>query len=180
MRYEALVAEPDATVRGICAFAGIPFEPAMLDYAGAVDVSSKPHQQRLLAPPTTGVRSWREDMAAADVAAFEAVAGDLLRELGYEVPRAGPRRRGRRSRVAWYDARLAAWNASASLAPALAAVAAAAPATLSLRASARRDRGVAMRRPFSERKYVRSVAIPGVYLPSGIRHAIDPSSTRSA
>ena len=32
-----------------------------------------------------------------------------------------------------------------------------------------------MRRPFSDRKYVRSVAIPGVYLPSGIRHAIDPA-----
>jgi len=115
VRYEALVADPDATVRGICAFAGIPFDSAMLDYAGAVDVSSKPHQQRLLAPPTTGVRSWRDDMPAADVAGFEAVAGDLLRELAYDVtsesrPRARPALTRR-----WYDARLAAWNASASL-----------------------------------------------------------------
>jgi Sulfotransferase family len=115
VRYEALVADPDATVRGICAFAGIPFDSAMLDYAGAVDVSSKPHQQRLLAPPTTGVRSWRDDMPAADVAGFEAVAGDLLRELEYDVtaesrPRARPALTRR-----WYDARLAAWNASASL-----------------------------------------------------------------
>ncbi|HKX47961.1 MAG TPA: sulfotransferase [Gaiellaceae bacterium] len=115
VRYEALVADPDGTVRGICAFAGIPFEPVMLDYAGAVDVSSKPHQQRLLAPPTTGVRSWREDLSAADVAAFEAVAGDLLRELEYEVTsQSGPGPRTALTR-GWYDARLAAWNASASL-----------------------------------------------------------------
>ncbi|HYI75110.1 MAG TPA: sulfotransferase [Gaiellaceae bacterium] len=115
VRYEQLVASPEDVVREICAFASIPFEPAMLDYTGAVDVSAKPHQQRLLTPPTSGVRSWREDMQAADVEAFEAVAGDLLAELGYEtVSRAhgGPRQALERG---WYDVQLAAWNASASL-----------------------------------------------------------------
>jgi hypothetical protein len=115
VRYEELVAEPEGTIRRVCAFATIPFEPAMLDYAGAVDVSAKPHQQRLLTPPTTGVRSWRADMSAEDAAAFEAVAGDLLAELGYELTS------GTRSGLeptlarAWYDARLAAWNATASI-----------------------------------------------------------------
>ena len=115
VRYEELVAEPEATVRAICTFAAIPFEPAMLDYTGAVDVSAKPHQQRLLTPPTSGVRSWRDDLSADDVAAFESVAGELLGELGYE---AGSRSSGgARSTLArgWYDARLTAWNASASL-----------------------------------------------------------------
>jgi hypothetical protein len=115
VRYEALVADPDASVRAICAFADVPFEPAMLDYAGAVDVSSKPHQQRLLTPPTTGVRSWRDDMPAQDVAGFEAVAGDLLSELGYEVRSAGTGRARPALSRTWYDARLAAWNASISL-----------------------------------------------------------------
>ena len=115
VRYEDLVAEPEATVRAICAFAAIPFEPAMLDYTGAVDVSAKPHQQRLLTPPTRGVRSWREDMPADDVAAFESVAGDLLGELGYEVESSSSG--GVRPALArgWYDSRLLAWNASASL-----------------------------------------------------------------
>ena len=112
VRYEVLVAEPETTVRAICAFAAIPFEPGMLDYTGAVDVSAKPHQQRLLTPPTKGVRSWREDMPEEDVAAFESVAGDLLRELGYEV---GSSSSGGALARGWYDARLAAWNASASL-----------------------------------------------------------------
>ena len=115
VRYEALVADPETTVRGICEFAGIPFESAMLDYAGAVDVSSKPHQQRLLAPPTTGVRSWRADMSATGVAEFEAVAGDLLRELGYDVTSSETAAAKAAFARRWYDARLAAWNASASL-----------------------------------------------------------------
>ena len=115
VRYEQLVAAPESTVRAICEFAAVPFEPLMLDYTGSVDVSAKPHQQRLLTPPTSGVRSWREDMSADDVAAFESVAGEVLSELGYEVgsPSSG------RARPAlarwWYDARLTAWNAAASL-----------------------------------------------------------------
>jgi hypothetical protein len=115
VRYEELVADPEGVVRGICTFAELPFEPAMLDYAGAVDVTAKPHQQRLLTPPTTGVRSWREDLASEDVAAFEASAGELLSELGYELgSEATP---GARQALArrWYGARLAAWNAATSL-----------------------------------------------------------------
>jgi Sulfotransferase family len=115
VRYEELVADPESVVRRICVFAAIPFERTMLDYAGAVDVSAKPHQQRLLMPPTSGVRSWRQDMSPDDAAAFEAIAGDLLAELGYEVRE--PAREGARAAVArgWYDARLTAWNVTASL-----------------------------------------------------------------
>jgi hypothetical protein len=46
-------------------------------------------------------------MGAADIAAFEAVAGDLLAELGYEVER-----RGRaRATLASYRAKTAGWRA---------------------------------------------------------------------
>ncbi len=116
VRYEALVADPTATVAAICAWAEIPFDEAMLEYAGEVDVSAKPHQQRLLTPPTKGVRSWREEMAAADARAFEEIAGDLLAELGYEVTNAAPPSsvRAQTARAA-YDARLVAWSASAAL-----------------------------------------------------------------
>jgi hypothetical protein len=111
-RYERLVAEPQETIREICAFARIPFVPAMLEYAGAVDVSRKPHQQRLLQPPTTGVRDWRSELEEADVRAFEAVAGDLLADLGYEV--LGQPRSSARVPLVSYRARLAAWNAAAA------------------------------------------------------------------
>jgi hypothetical protein len=114
VRYEDLVAHTEAVVRSICAFADLPFEPAMLEFAGTVDVSAKPHHQRLLQPPTRGVRNWREQMSAEDVRAFEEVAGDLLAELGYEV-RSGirePTARGKAA-LAWYRARMGAWNTAA-------------------------------------------------------------------
>ena len=84
VRYEDLVENVEAVLRRICEFAGLGFELAMADYAGNVDVSGKPHQQRLLQPPTSGLRDWRTQMRPVDVAAFERVAGDLLGELGYE------------------------------------------------------------------------------------------------
>jgi len=114
VRYEELVADAAAVVERICAFAGLSYEPAMLEYEGTVDVSAKPHQQRLRQAPTQGVRDWREDMAPEDVAAFEAVAGDLLAELGYETatrPSAAARARGRAA-LASYAARTAAWRAA--------------------------------------------------------------------
>jgi hypothetical protein len=114
VRYEDLVGSPEATIEAVSAFAAIPYDAAMLDYTDAVDVAAKPHQQRLLTPPTTGVRSWREDMPGEDVTGFEAVAGDLLDELGYDV--SSDAASGARGRVARgrYAARLAAWNAATS------------------------------------------------------------------
>ena len=89
VRYEALVAEPEAELRRICAFVGLAYDEAMLDYAGKTESARKEHQQRLNEPPRVGVRDWRTEMAPADVAAFEAVAGDLLHELGYEATTRG-------------------------------------------------------------------------------------------
>jgi len=110
LRYEELVAEPERELRRICDFAALAFEPEMLGYAGEVDVSSKPHQQSLKRPPTAGLRDWRTQMAPADVAAFEEVAGDVLRDLGYETSR--PPTLSGRSKRAWYAARVSAWTAA--------------------------------------------------------------------
>ena len=112
LRYEELVEDAERELRRICAFAGLPFEAAMLGYAGEVDVSAKPHQQSLLRPPTRGLRDWRSDMPPADVDAFERVAGDVLTELGYPA-RLRPDLRGR-ARRARYAGLTAAWRATAS------------------------------------------------------------------
>jgi hypothetical protein len=109
-RYEELVADPERELRGICELAGLEFDPAMLEYAGKVDVSAKPHQQSLTKAPTPGLRDWRSELSPADVEAFEEVAGDLLRELGYGAER-GSSAAGRR-RVISYRVRISAWNAS--------------------------------------------------------------------
>ena len=112
VRYEALVAEPERVLQEICHHLGLAFEPAMLGYAGEVDVSSKPHQQSLLRPPTPDLRDWRTELAADDARAFATVAGDLLAELGY--PPSGQRTSGGRLQEDVYRAKVAAWNATGS------------------------------------------------------------------
>lgn len=108
VRYEELVDDVEAVLRRICELAGLAYESTMADYAGKVDVSAKPHQQRLRQPPTAGVRNWRAQMSPDDVAAFDRVAGDLLRELGYESSRS-PDAAGRLRRAS-YSSRALAWR----------------------------------------------------------------------
>lgn len=89
VRYEDLVTEPRSTLERICGFAGLTFDEAMLEYRDdRRSVGSRESQAAYHAsatkPPTPGLRDWRTQMAPRDVAAFEAVAGGLLDELGYE------------------------------------------------------------------------------------------------
>jgi Sulfotransferase family len=116
VRYEAFVADPAAELERICAFAGLPFEPAMLDYVGKTESAAKPHQRSLERPPTPGLRDWRNELEPADVAAFEAVASDLLADLGYGPATDGGPTLSARARRASYRLRVAAWlTASAAL-----------------------------------------------------------------
>jgi hypothetical protein len=106
LRYETLVADPEAALREVCGFAQLAYDPGMLDYVGRTDSARKAHQQRLTEPPRAGVRDWRAEMSVDDRRRFEEVAGGLLGELGYEVAT-----RGRaRVRLASYRARTAAWR----------------------------------------------------------------------
>jgi hypothetical protein len=85
LRYESLVAQPADECQGLCRFLGVDPDLAMLDF----------HRSRLKTDPgldakhgwlpvTPGLRDWRSQMSAENVAKFEAAAGDLLEELGYE------------------------------------------------------------------------------------------------
>ena len=107
VRYESLVADPARELRTICDVIDLPWDPAMLDYHRGVDAalpqdrrSQHRHEDR---PPTAGMRDWRTQMEPAGVAAFEAVAGDLLDELGYGRG-APPPGSALRARAAWHVA----------------------------------------------------------------------------
>jgi hypothetical protein len=84
-RYEALVADPERECLQLCDFLGLAYDPAMLRFHEG-RASSKPGQsaKRAWLPVTAGLRRWREQMAPSDVVRFEAAAGHLLEELGYE------------------------------------------------------------------------------------------------
>ncbi|MGH2722672.1 MAG: sulfotransferase family protein [Actinomycetota bacterium] len=87
VRYEALVRDPEGVVRDLCPFLELSFDPRMLrpqEVAERVIPSSmRAWHPHLAQPPTEGLRSWQRQMPDGEVALFEAIAGDLLDELGY-------------------------------------------------------------------------------------------------
>jgi hypothetical protein len=107
VRYEDLVSDTAATLRRVCDFIELDYDPAMLDYhRGASERLAEMNRDldnadngiirtatnRLAAhalttePPTTGRSGrWRGEMSATELGEFEAVAGALLTELGYEL-----------------------------------------------------------------------------------------------
>lgn len=94
VRYEDLLDEPEEVVGSLCRFLSLSYDEAMLRYFERSDeivgrIRQSQYHTRLSLPPTKGLRNWRTHMAARDVARFEALAGGLLSDLGYE--RATPR-----------------------------------------------------------------------------------------
>jgi Sulfotransferase family len=106
VRYEDLVLDTAPTLRRVCDFIDLDFDPAMLAYheraaerlqemnrereRGARRTLSGEERMHAHAmttkPPQPGrVEVWREEMPAVDQREFEAVAGDLLAEFGYEI-----------------------------------------------------------------------------------------------
>jgi hypothetical protein len=89
LRYEHLVTDPATTVRSLCRYLDVDFEPDMLrvperHVRAPAKLQANPRHARLAEPIAPSQRSWRTDMERADVERFEAAAGDLLEELGYE------------------------------------------------------------------------------------------------
>ncbi len=94
VRYEDLVADTEPAVRRVCEFLGLRWEPEMLRYhekaSKFVADSHEPDAFRNVArPPTKGTRDWSDVMSDKDIAVFEAIAGDLLRDLGYQTRSSG-------------------------------------------------------------------------------------------
>ncbi|MBI4259822.1 MAG: sulfotransferase [Actinobacteria bacterium] len=117
VRYEALVEDPGAVLAGVSSFVGLDLRPEMLDPASrrdeVVPERTRGQHRSLERPPTAGIRDWRRDLSPADVDRIEAVAGDLLEELGYERS-ARPRSPGGRAAglaaVARGQVRAALWR----------------------------------------------------------------------
>ena len=85
VKYEALVADTETVARAMCAHLGLPFEPQMLEYhSGRTRHDAGLSSKKAWLPPTGGLRDWRTQMPAGDLLRFEAAAGELIAELGYE------------------------------------------------------------------------------------------------
>lgn len=103
LRYEDLVAEPEAELRRLCRFLGLRYDAQMLDYPAraaqiVVGMGDPRYHQGVQRAPTRG-RDWRQTLVPRRVALFEALAGDVLVQCGYEL---SGRPRSRRVRAeAW-------------------------------------------------------------------------------
>ena len=83
--YEELVAHPAEQLTEICEFLGLPSSDQMLRYhEGRQKQAPGLSAKSAWLPPTSGLRDWRTQMRSRDVELFEALAGDMLQELGQE------------------------------------------------------------------------------------------------
>jgi hypothetical protein len=106
VRYEDLVADPEPLLRRVAEFVRLPWDPGMLDYhhgaeermkevirdfhplgGGTITAEERKRQHELVSSPPSSSRvgRWRTEMSVEDRQEFEDIAGDLLRELGYET-----------------------------------------------------------------------------------------------
>ena len=105
-RYEDLVSDPEPVLRRICELIDLGWDPAMLRYheqaaermsdvvrdvprvkGGVITAEERARQHELVAGPPTTERTarWRAEMPDPDRRRFEELAGEMLRDLGYET-----------------------------------------------------------------------------------------------
>jgi hypothetical protein len=81
VRYEALTAEPEATLRQLCAFVGEPFDrTAMLEAAPAPDVPASPDNR---GPIASNPKRWRDWLPESEARELEDALEDAMNALGY-------------------------------------------------------------------------------------------------
>jgi hypothetical protein len=106
VHYEDLILNTRATLEQICAHSGLIYNDAMLSYYTRTPMRLREHKERVRAdgtplltqeqrlrqqerttepPDPNCVFAWKREMSAEERNRFQLVAGDLLKELGYEV-----------------------------------------------------------------------------------------------
>jgi hypothetical protein len=88
--YEALVREPEATLRSLFTWLDLSFDPAVLRYyetrAARTHFEGKPWRGHVTEPPDEAlIGRWKSLLSPHQVASLHRQAGPLLSHLGYEV-----------------------------------------------------------------------------------------------
>ncbi|HUH92653.1 MAG TPA: sulfotransferase [Casimicrobiaceae bacterium] len=103
IRFEDLIRRTEETLKRVCAFVSLPWDPAMLDYGtrGAARLErlrgrrhalgpmiereqrTRIHANLIRAPDAERLEVWRREMSPDERRALEDAAGPLVRELGY-------------------------------------------------------------------------------------------------
>ena len=87
VRYEDLVSEPEATVRNVCEFIGIDFQPSMVSGTDFDVMPYTSNQHALIGqvPDVSRITGWQNELRPRQIEIFENIAGTLLVALNYEL-----------------------------------------------------------------------------------------------
>ena len=105
IRYEDLVLDTESTVRRVCDFIALRYDPRMLSYHRSAEARlgeigdeyrfketriskgarMRLHENAVRPPDPARVGRWRSDMSCGDRETFTSIAGRLLAELGYPL-----------------------------------------------------------------------------------------------
>ena len=86
VHYERLCDRPEEECRLLCRFLGVSFHRRMVQFhEGRMKPEPGLSPKSAFLPPTPGLRNWRQQMPREDLEKFEAAAGELLDDLGYEL-----------------------------------------------------------------------------------------------
>ncbi len=89
IRYEDLVANPEATLRDICAFLGVTFSPDMLNFhtreTDGFSQEQTHHVNTRRALFTDSIEVWKKQLPWRDVALLEWALGTMMVRHGYEL-----------------------------------------------------------------------------------------------
>jgi hypothetical protein len=97
LRYEDLIADPSGSCERLCSFLGLPYREEMLRFHERhAQPGAAPPRRGPALPLTPGLRDWRNDLDRDANELFEAVAGKLLHQLGYERTTSGDERHAAR------------------------------------------------------------------------------------
>ncbi len=94
VRFEDLLADPEATLRAVCDFVGTPYDPAMVGTRDYRALAYTVTEHRLVdeGPDPRRADAWRERLTDGQVGTVEHLTGELLDLLGYRMEY-GPRAR---------------------------------------------------------------------------------------
>jgi len=90
--YESLTSQPELTMRQLCKFLGVRFNPSMLEFYKSDEAQRAAESSDLwsnvVRPIMTGnTRKFLHEASEEDIRLFESVAGNVLTALGYELAR---------------------------------------------------------------------------------------------
>ena len=87
LRYEDLVINPEETMKNLCGFMQVEYEPQMMDFYKKSKYYVGSHHSKLIFKPITSenLQKWKINLSGKEIKVFNLLAKRYLKKYGYEV-----------------------------------------------------------------------------------------------